>query len=104
MPSGKGDIQISMIVTRIDTAPQAQTVRLIYQPAGYSKAWLSEDGGEANVTLYEAQMDGEFLKLGGSFSGVVLLPDRGDVSTETDMTRRFEIKDGSFSVRIRQQE
>lgn len=104
MPTGKGDIRISMVVANLDTAPQAQAVQFVFQPDGHSKAWLSEDGGEAKVTLYEAQMDGEFLKLGGSFSGVVLLPDRGNVSTDTDMARRFEIKDGAFSVRIRQQQ
>ncbi|MEQ9316578.1 MAG: hypothetical protein RLN72_12060 [Henriciella sp.] len=104
MPTGKGDLRISMTVANLASAPDAQAVQFVYQPDGYSKAWLSEDGGEANVTLYEAQMDGEFLKLGGSFSGVVLLPDRGNVSTDTDMARSFEIKDGSFSVRIRQQQ
>ncbi len=101
-PTGKGDVMISLTVTGQSGAPRVAIANITYFADGRTKTWTSDIGGDADVVLYRYEFDGEYLDIGGSFSGVVELPDLGNAATQTEAPRRIEIKDGSFAVRVRQ--
>ena len=100
-PTGKGDVMISLVVQGESNSPRVISADFTYFADGYTKTWTSEQGGAANVVLNRFIFDGEYLDIGGGFSGVVGLPDLENAATETDAPRQFEISDGSFAVRIR---
>ena len=100
--TGKGDIMISLMISESMGAARVVNAEITYFADGFSKTWTVQEGSDATVVLNRFLFDGDYLDLGGSFSGVVELPDLGNAATETEMPRRIEIKDGAFAVRIRQ--
>lgn len=101
-PTGKGDIMISLIITESMGAARVVNAEITYFADGFSKTWTAQKNGEAAVVLNRFIFDGDYLDVGGGFSGVVELPDLGNAATETEMPRRIEIESGAFAVRIRQ--
>lgn len=100
-PTGKGDVMISLVVQGESNSPRVVSADFTYFADGFTKTWTSENGGGAKVMLNRYIFDGEYLDIGGGFSGLVELPDLQNAATETDAPRQFEISDGSFAVRIR---
>lgn len=101
-PTGKGDVMISLMVSGTSGSPKVISAKITYFSDGHAKPWTSEEGGSATVVLNRYEFDGEYLDLGGGFSGIVELHDLGNAATEVDEPRRVEISDGSFAVRLRQ--
>lgn len=102
MPTGKGDIQLNFLIP--DPGAKTTTTMVTFNlfADGRTKTWTSDELGEAVIMLNRTEFEGEYLELGGSFSGKVVLPDLGNAATETSQPREFELKDGVFSVRVRE--
>lgn len=101
-PTGKGDIQLSFMVAGVGdiSRPSETTINLFAD--GFSKTWSSDQGGSAQLVLNRVERDGEYIDLGGGFSGEVVLPDLGNTATQTDQPRTFIIKDGTFVAKLRE--
>lgn len=98
--TGKGDLRLGLIAVNLGGATRGTEPRLSMLADGVVKTWTSEENGEATVLLNRAIVDGEYLELGGGFSGVVMLPDED--AADTDQPKAIKIENGSFAVRIRQ--
>lgn len=99
-PSGKGDVMMSLVVQGETNNVRVVSAELTFFADGLSKTWTSENSGGAKVMLNRFIIDGDYIDIGGGFSGVVELP--ADSAASTEQPETFEIKDGSFAVRVRQ--
>ena len=103
-PTGKGDIRINLIVTDLEGTPKVMAPEITYFADGLAKTWIADEESGAKIMLNRVVLDGDYLDLGGGFSGTVTLGDTGTAASGTDQPREFKIENGAFAIRIRKYE
>ena len=104
LSTGKGDLRINLIVADLEGTPKVMAPEFTYFADGQTKTWNADEESGAKIMLNRVMLNGDYLDLGGGFSGTVTLGDTGTAASGAEPPPEFEIENGAFAIRIRRYE
>ncbi len=93
-----GVLAIDPSVMKRGDKPTASDVTIQYLEGGFSNIYVTTDDGKNSVTVEELSVEGDFLRVSGSFDGVAYFKQNA-MDRDVDSSRSVSIQ-GTFSVTL----